>query len=419
MSELYYYKNNIRLTYKEKARKYDTKHLIIVFSGFAGKQEFTYDFFNSLQSINSHVVWIKDDFEGHCSYYLCKNMVFTIEDTVADFIAFKLEELGLQKKECTLLGLSKGGTAALYFGVKYNYSNIISSVPQLEIATYLYDKFPRSSIKAPIVANHMLGESPKIEDIHYLNTLLPDLLDKDNNFEKNIYLLTSKSDHQYKTHIFPYLKKFTKYSNFNLIISKSILVRGHSQVTNHHIQQVLGLLYLLTVNIKPRFGKVIIYGDKRQVNNSPSYEPNLNISKLMIKGGYLKIAGNLHFDGMASAKRNHLRYQLHLKGDNSLFNFNLNPVKNLAYTRKFYNNYFVNYDYAGFRNNSIDLSHLEIGNYHLYISFTKNDFYREIPLKLPNDKTKMRIVSKKLNKIYIIHFLDECIYLTVKPNIKV
>jgi hypothetical protein len=113
--------NDVEIKFKIKPRKYDTQHLIVIFSGFGSSGEFTYDFENALMDCPASILWIKDDFEGHCTYYTCLGMDFKIEKAINIFIDETLNSLNLMKSQCTVAGFSKGGTAAIYYGVKYNY----------------------------------------------------------------------------------------------------------------------------------------------------------------------------------------------------------------------------------------------------------------------------------------------------------
>ena len=79
----------IEVIYKYKPRKYDNKHLIIVFSGFGGVSEFTYDFQNSLDNCPAHILWIKDCFYSHCSYYLCYKMSLDVKTRLVINFLFK------------------------------------------------------------------------------------------------------------------------------------------------------------------------------------------------------------------------------------------------------------------------------------------------------------------------------------------
>lgn len=79
MSEQIEIINGVQIKYRYKKRKYDTQHMIFIFSGFGGAGMFTWDFANALQDCPAHVVWIKDDFHNACTYYLCHNNDFYVE----------------------------------------------------------------------------------------------------------------------------------------------------------------------------------------------------------------------------------------------------------------------------------------------------------------------------------------------------
>ncbi|MYQ43919.1 hypothetical protein GTW40_02370, partial [Streptomyces sp. SID4985] len=68
--------------------------------------------------------------DGHYSYYMCRSMDFGIEDSVHRLIESTRARLGLTRDQVSLLGVSKGGSAALYYGLKYGYRNIVTVVPQ-------------------------------------------------------------------------------------------------------------------------------------------------------------------------------------------------------------------------------------------------------------------------------------------------
>ena len=62
-----------------------------------------------------------------------------IETSVVSLISNIMHENNILFKNVISVGSSKGGTAALYYGMKYNYGNIIVGAPQYKIGTYLSD----------------------------------------------------------------------------------------------------------------------------------------------------------------------------------------------------------------------------------------------------------------------------------------
>jgi len=357
--------DNVKIKYMYKPRKYDSTHLLIVFSGFGGTDEFTYDFSNSLKDCPSHVIWIKDDFEEHCCYYLCQSMNFKIENAIYTFILDKLKEFNLDKNQCTLAGFSKGGSAALYFGLKYNFDNIISSVPQFHIGSYVKKGWNE-------VAKHMMGDLSQ-ENICTLNDLLPDTLRKDTNLLKNIYLLTSESDSQFLTEVKPYLSEFIKYNNFNLLLSKSKLVREHKNVTAHHVPLLISLFYSLAQGAVPRYGYVELTGDNKDKPENPTAEPISILKKISIQSNLIFPEGVGILRGLSCGEYSDISSKLICDGLNGRFEWNLAKDHIPRLTRDLYEGGFVNYDkgwFCSYRYQGLDTSHLPAGEYTLSVIIT-------------------------------------------------
>ncbi|NEC29011.1 DUF2974 domain-containing protein, partial [Streptomyces sp. SID8111] len=72
--------------------------------------------------------------------------------SVITLITNVTKALGLTPGDVTLWGSSKGGSAALYYGLKYGFRNIVASVPQLRIGSFVREAYPE-------VGRHMLGEA--------------------------------------------------------------------------------------------------------------------------------------------------------------------------------------------------------------------------------------------------------------------
>jgi hypothetical protein len=372
--------DDIKIKYKFKPRKYDTRHLIIVFSGFGSNTEFTYDFENALQISSANILWIKDDFDNHCSYYICKNSKFNIEHAVLKLITHTLNNLKLSKSECTLVGFSKGGSAALYYGLKYDFQNILITVPQMHIADYIAKDWPET-------AKHMIGEDLLQTNHDALNSILPNLLNTDKNLNKNIYLLTSKADTQYKTDIEPHLGGFIKYSNMNLLISESVLVRAHNQVTSHHSQLLLGILFSLTSNAIPKFGFVTLKGDEpaQPIIDPALQTPHIELKNLKISDKLLFIEGIGVIKNVSCANWNDINYNLIFRSDN-LNDIILGLAKNNrpSLTRDLYDSQLVNYDKGWFctlRNKGLDISRIPAGVYQLFLHINAQGVEKEVTLK--------------------------------------
>nr|WP_077253194.1 accessory Sec system protein Asp2 [Klebsiella michiganensis] len=133
-----------------------------------------------LFSCRSNILWISDDFENECAYYISKDSKLSLENSVLALIQSVLQTLNLNEEQCTLMGFSKGGSAALYYGLKFNFKNIIASCPQLHIGSYVSRHWPN-------VANNMMGNNYDQGDINILDNLIPDLL-KNKEIKTNIFI---------------------------------------------------------------------------------------------------------------------------------------------------------------------------------------------------------------------------------------
>lgn len=231
--------------YRFRPAEGDARHLIVIFSGFAAPNGYHFAG-KSLNDLRANILWIRDDFDGHYSYYLCRDMNFGIESSVAGLIERTMSGLGLTHEQVSLLGVSKGGSAALYFGLKYGYRNIVTVVPQFLIGDYVYDRAE--------TGRYMLGDMMPQQNVDSLNSAVPSLLNAYGGQGHNIYLFTSEADEQYEKEINPHLQLFWGCANFNFIRTNSSMVRQHGEVSGYNLPLVTSVLAALTEGAEPRLG---------------------------------------------------------------------------------------------------------------------------------------------------------------------
>ncbi|MEV7684852.1 hypothetical protein ACFW1F_17620 [Streptomyces bungoensis] len=224
------------------------RHLTVVFANLFAPDDYGWAT-GILDNLRSNVLWIRDRFDGGNTYYLCKGMDFAVERSVIALISKVVDALGLTPGDVTLWGSSKGGSAALYFGLRYGFRNIVASVPQLAIGTFVRDVYPDTG-------RHMLGEAMAPDDVRTLDAVLPDLLASGANPEANIYLVSSPQDEQYSSQVEPFLGLLQRYENFNFVFSESPFITDHGKVTQRNTPPLLGIAYLLVEGIAPRLGVV-------------------------------------------------------------------------------------------------------------------------------------------------------------------
>lgn len=393
--------NGILVKYKHKPRKYDFKHLIIVFSGFLKTTPGNYDFENALNDCPCDVIWISDDFEGMYSYYLANDMDFKIEIAITELINRMMHSNELTLKDVTVTGFSKGGSAALYYGIKLNISNIVVTVPQIYIGTYLDSNWK-------LTAKHIMGLDYNKTKIHYFNNLIPNLLKKDFDRNKNVYLLTSEADEQYEEHIVPNLNELSKYSNFNLIKTYSLFVRQHNHVTSHHTAILLSIYYALASESTPRFnhGQVNFFGSQPVAMEKPSLQPYIDLRKILIIDNLLFIEGIALIRGLDVENYSDIDYKL-------IFSGIKNYTKNLAkdnrpgLTKEFFKNELIIYDkcyFTTFQYKGMDISEIDIGSYELFIRIKVKGNEFTIPLvsnkKIEYKTSNSRFISDDKANIF-------------------
>ncbi|HGF0770968.1 TPA: accessory Sec system protein Asp2 [Kluyvera georgiana] len=380
--------DGINIVYRIKNRKYDNNHLVVVFSGFGDGRFFTYDFINALSDSPSTIIWIKDDFFSMCSYYICKGLDFSIEKAVVKFIDTMLHELGIDKEQCTLAGFSKGGTAALYFGVKYNFRNIISTVPQFNIGSYVRSDWPD-------VAKHMMT-NVTVKNILFLDSLLPETIKNDNLTDKNIYLLTSIADVQYENEIKPNLSLFMKYKNFNLFYARSLLVAEHNQVTSYHVPLILGIINSISQGAVPRYGYTELNGDMRSGIKQHAGEAIAILKKIPLKGSVIFPEGISVIKGIPCPEFNDINVEMVLFNEKRNYTFLLAKRNRTILSRMLYEDGYVNYDKGWFcteKHQGIDLIPLPAGTYNVEMRIYCGTEIRKTMLMVDSASHNKEIIS--------------------------
>ena len=194
------YKTNCEIKYFFQQAKYDCEHLIVIFSSFNSKtaiQQHSYNYIRALSGFNCHKLFILDSYGPRGSYYLGENMNFEVETSVVSLITYIASKYQILNKNIVSVGSSKGGSAALYYGLKYNFGNIVAGAPQTRIADYILRVTEET-------AKYMLGETlDNVDRIDKLNNIIFYQFEKE--IRSKIYLLTSKNDTQFEPHIVPLL----------------------------------------------------------------------------------------------------------------------------------------------------------------------------------------------------------------------
>ncbi|MGG0658366.1 Two component regulator three Y domain-containing protein [Rummeliibacillus pycnus] len=179
-----------------------TNSLVIIFSAFPtkGKQP-AYNFVRTLSEFDCNKLFILDDFGSRASYYLCEKRDFSIERSVISLINFIIKENEID--HVISCGSSKGGYAALYYGIKYGFDHIIAASPQYYLGDYLLDQ-----TNSQDVTLFMSGLSAD-EDHQFLNEIMPKMIDETQS-KPNIFIHLGKDEPHYENHVKPLLAKLNE-----------------------------------------------------------------------------------------------------------------------------------------------------------------------------------------------------------------
>ncbi len=405
----YIAKNGTKVIYRHKKRKYDFNHVVFVFSGFGQDRPDHYNFANILDYCPADVVWVNDNFDNLFTYYLCINMDFKVADAVGDFIHSKVQELGVPWSNITFLGASKGGSAALYHGLKMNVQNVVACVPQIKIGSYLIDDLPFTAK----TANHMMGQDYNQNQIRRLDNVILELLKKDTFLDRNIYILTSEYDEQYDKYLSHAFEDFKKYRNFNLMKTYSAFVRQHRDVTEHHAVLVLSIIYQLASEATPYFVQPInFFGSQPNSNPKPTGEPYVDLRVLKLIGDRLFIDGVALLRGYDVAEYSDLNYTLVLEDKQGVTTLPLAKGNQPYITKQLFDGkYLTIYDKAVFttyQHKGVDLSVLAKGTYQLSVEIALKNSIKAIQA-IKNERGLSDIQSGN----YRVFVKDGAFYLSV------
>lgn len=358
--------------YRFRAAAGDARHLIVVFSGLGAPNGYHFTG-KSLMDLRANILWIRDDFDSHYSYYMCRSMDFSIETSVAGLIERTLAGLGLGRHQVSLLGVSKGGSAALYYGLRYGYRNIVTVVPQFLIGSYVHDR--------PATGQYMLGEAMASQDVAMLDDAIPGMLKARGGQGHNIYLFSSEADEQYETEISPHLQLFWACENFNFIRTDSPMVRQHGEVSGYNMPLIAGVLSALTEGADPRLG--FVENGKQQVNevDRQAFLHGLRatdtltavVRKQDIRGANILLSGDAFIPGHSPYAPATTTKSLVMESGSRKFEFSLATTDAKYLYSQYFDRYSCDYPDGGFEPENpsgISMKGIPVGSYDLSVRIT-------------------------------------------------
>ncbi len=276
--------SNLDITYHFEKSTCNSKYLVVVFSAFNpvnAKIKKSYHYIRTLSELNCNKLFILDSYGPMGCYYLGENMSFEVETSVVSLISKISTMYDIPNKNIITVGSSKGGSAALYFGMKYYYGHVISAVPQTKIA-----KFVLSGVSKKSTADYMLGTDESVRDsnVEKLNNIIYKQF-QHNNFTE-INLLSTEKDEQYQEHIAPLLELINSRSlKSNVVIDNDII--GHNDVTRFFPDFLNKKLMEITCGISFSLKSIKIDGELLKVDMDFSKLSNYDGTKisLLLEGG--------------------------------------------------------------------------------------------------------------------------------------
>ena len=120
-------KDGVEYVFKRR----NSERLLIIFSSMIGK----YNFMRALTNASADQLYIRDCWADNNSYYWFEHKKDYPERCTQNLIDSILR--GRKYKDVITLGSSKGGTAAIYYGLKNNVNLIYAGACQYRVGDYL------------------------------------------------------------------------------------------------------------------------------------------------------------------------------------------------------------------------------------------------------------------------------------------
>lgn len=194
--------------------------LVVVFSACTRPGvKARYNYNRTLKNINANKLFILDDFgyDSRGAFYLGANNDYKIQECVRRLISYIINRNNIKK--IIFIGSSKGGFAALNFGLEWKDSAIIIGAPQYYLGDWLNSPANQETL------NYIVG-SITSEKVEYLNRMLPNKLEKCRENNSKIYLHYSTEEHTYKEHIQYLLEDIKSYGYAYEVDEKDYIDHG-------------------------------------------------------------------------------------------------------------------------------------------------------------------------------------------------
>lgn len=168
--------------------------LVIGFSSVDPKGA-RYHFVHTLEGVGANRLYILDDFTKHGNYYLGRKNQYNIEKAVFQLIDEMIGRVGAKK--LIFIGSSKGGYAAINFGIRYPGSVMVVAAPQYYVGRYM-----KTLKKLQEGLVDILEDPVTDEKIAVLDQRLPDKMKRNElGSTQKLYMHCSTCEFTYDEHV--------------------------------------------------------------------------------------------------------------------------------------------------------------------------------------------------------------------------
>lgn len=403
-------KSNTTVSYRFRPALDDRRHLVVVLSGFRNPVH-SVDFVRSSASLTANILWIYDDIDDVPGYYLWGKGLKDLGAPIHATIQHIANQLGLTSSQITLFGLSKGANAAVIYGPRYGYKNIVASAPRALNGSSMRKDHPE-------IFAHVTNQQHDADMTeHHINQCFTTAIDQDVDTNRSIYMFTSPEDvTRYFTESTVLSAKLDKYDNFNLIHTRSPLLQNHHDVTRYNLSILISILTQLSDGLVPTFSgasveddefvarggstqRAIATGSSNIATNSvslstltPPYRDNelrAAITKLtMNPNGLLKLQGYAILNNVAADRYKLVNLKLRLENVADAKQshwYPLGSTRDRSLNKALFSIQLIDYTYGGIatlRQLGVQLAALPIGRYRVNVELEKKK-RRHISKALP------------------------------------
>ena len=240
------YHTNLPIKYVFQEGENQKNYLVIVFSSFndpTAERQHSYNYMRTLEKLDCHKLFILDSYGPRGCYYLGSNMSFEVESSVVSLVTYIIRKTGVSLNNVISVGSSKGGSAALYFGVKYNWGYVVAGAPQTKIADYIMQTTKET-------AAYILGDNIDNNKIVELNSLIYRQFEK--NLMTKINILTSENDWQFIDHVKPLINLLENKGAGGVSVNCDNKIKSHGDIAKQFPeylpQKILEIMYGININ---------------------------------------------------------------------------------------------------------------------------------------------------------------------------